>query len=376
MSIKILPYSAEHEEAVQAFNARLAAANPDPNLYSSQFPSFHVSKWLPKRPGCDLYQEFFVAIDDTSAVRGGYILKHQTFLWRGEPIELVAYQLPISEGIINRDFMNIGLLLYKDALCRRPYLWDLGGGDPHLPMPKFLRAAKWQRQLVPFWFRVVHPNAFLRNIAFLKPSLARRIALSLLKYSGLGWLGIKTLYGMRGKRRRADCVTCETVAEFSDWADDVWKDSKNDYSLIAVRDREILNVLYPATASRFIRLKITRNKTIIGWVVLLNTPMSGHKQFGDMRVGTLVDCLARPADASDVVACARDVLESGSADLIISNQCSQAWCQELRECGFFEGPSNLPFLASPKLAAQLQPLQENAATFHINRGDGDGPIHL
>jgi hypothetical protein len=104
--------------------------------------------------------------------------------------------------------------------------------------------------------------------------------------------------------------------------------------------------------------------------------MSGHKHFGNMRVGSLVDCLAKPDDACDVVACSRDFLVANGADLIVSNQGSQAWCQGLKACGFLEGPSNFPFLAAPKLAALLDPFLESAKTFHLNRGGGDGPIHL
>ncbi len=104
--------------------------------------------------------------------------------------------------------------------------------------------------------------------------------------------------------------------------------------------------------------------------------MSGHKQFGDMHVGTLVDCLAAPDDARDVVACARDVLKADGVDLIISNQSSEAWRHALQACGFLNGPSNLPFLAAPQLAALVQPFDEASRRFHINRGDGDGPIHL
>jgi hypothetical protein len=109
---------------------------------------------------------------------------------------------------------------------------------------------------------------------------------------------------------------------------------------------------------------------------LLNTQMSGHRQFGGMRVGTLVGCLAKPADARDVVASARDLLEENGADLIVSNQQSGAWGRALKDCGFLQGPSNFPFFASPKLAALLEPFAANAETFHLNREDGDGPINL
>jgi hypothetical protein len=376
MTIRIVPYTAEHEAAVRAFNARLAEKELDRNLYSTTFPTSHIPTWLPQRAGCDLYQEQFVAVEDDAEVRGGYILKNQTFLIKGTVQRLSHYQLPISEGVIDRRFTNVAVSLYMDALRRQPYLFGLGGGGYHVPIIKFLLVAKWQTILVPFWFRIVRPNVFLRNINVLRNTPARRHVCGLLQGSGFGWVGIKAIQGLLGKYRRPAGVTYELVNEFSAWTNDVWEASKSHYSLIAVRNQQILEVLYPAENARFQRLKVMRDGQIVGWAVLLNTQMSGHRQFGDMRVGTLVDCLAKPDDTRDVVACARDCLINGGADLLISNQAHQAWCHALKDCGFLEGPSNFPFLAAPKLAALLAPFKETAADFHFNRGGGDGPIHL
>jgi hypothetical protein len=376
MSIRVVPYAAEHEEAVRAFNARLALKDLDRALYSTVFPPSHVPTWLPKQPGCDLYQEQFVALDDESAVRGGYILKHNTFLVKGIPLRLTDYRLPISEGIADRRFISVALSLYADAIRRQPLLFGLGGGGYHSPIVKFLLAAGWQSVLVPFWFRVVHPNVFLRNISILQGTALRRGVTELLRCSGLGWLGIRTIHGIIGKYRCPVHVAYELVDEFSDWSDDIWQQSKGHYLLIPARDRQILRVLYPADDARFKRLKVTRDGKSVGWAVLLLTQMFGHKQFGNMRVGTLVDCLAKPDDARDVVACSRDFLMEGGADLLLSNQASQPWTQALKECGFLEGPSNFPFLAAPKVAALLEPFKDSAGGFHLNRGGGDGPINL
>ena len=79
MKLTIVPYAAEHEEAVREFNARLMAKNLDTSLYSIPFPASHIPTWLPKLPGRDLYQEQYLALDEQSVVRGGYILKHHTF---------------------------------------------------------------------------------------------------------------------------------------------------------------------------------------------------------------------------------------------------------------------------------------------------------
>ena len=33
---------------------------------------------------------------------------------------------------------------------------------------------------------------------------------------------------------------------------------------------------------------------MVGWAVVLYVPMQGHNYFGNMRVGSLIDCLALP----------------------------------------------------------------------------------
>jgi hypothetical protein len=376
MRIRVVPYAAEHEEAVRAFNARLAAKNLNPSLYSTIFPTSHIPTWLPKLPGRDLYQEQYLALDEQSVVRGGYILKHHTFLVKGAPLHMADYQLPMSEGIADRRFVNVALSLYLDAMRRQPYLFGLGGGGYHVPVIRFLLMAGWQTTLVPFWFRIVRPNVFLENISMLRNTPLRQQMTDLLKFSGLGWLGIRTIHGVIGKYRHPANVTCELVDEFSEWVDEVWQQSKGYYSLISLRDRAVLQVLYPATDTRFRRLKVMRDGKIIGWAALLVTQMCGHKQFGNMRVGTLVDSLAKPEDARDVAAWCRDLLIEEGADLLVSNQGSQVWSDALKACGFLEGPSNFVFVAAPKLAALLQPFKETAKGFHLNRGGGDGPIHL
>jgi hypothetical protein len=133
--------------------------------------------------------------------------------------------------------------------------------------------------------------------------------------------------------------------------------------------------------------------------VLLDTQMQGHKQFGDMRVGTIVDCLAPPESAGAVIRAAAGLLEQRGVDLIVSNQLHGAWCTALVESGFRAGPSNYLLALSPALAEaagggemrrqagvdRLKPVpplhlqgarRPTGAPFHFNRGDGDGPIHL
>jgi hypothetical protein len=115
---------------------------------------------------------------------------------------------------------------------------------------------------------------------------------------------------------------------------------------------------------------------MLGWTVVLDTQMSGHKHFGNMRVGSIVDCLSHAEDAAEVVRCSSLFLEQRGVDLIVSNQASSVWGQALLAAGYLRGPSNFILALSPMLAARLKPLEGSRTSIHMTRGDGDGPINL
>jgi hypothetical protein len=367
MPIRIVPYTADHVAAVREFNRRLLpdatplapplAPAPRPTVDDLQFPETPDPGWLPG-------MQLFVACEG-DAMHGGYILRRQEFSVLGETVPVAHYRLPLSEGIIDRKYAMLGLRLVRDALAREPRLYALGMGGAQHPLPQMLKRLGWRMCAVPFHFKVVHPFRFLREIRALRTTPARRFILDAAAYTGAGWLGLR-LMGHAGRVRN---VKCETAATFSAWADAIWDRSRADYGMLAERNSGILDALYPPEDQRFLRIRAAG-----GWAVLLDTAMEGHKQFGNIRVGTIVDCLAPPGDAATVVRAATRTLEKRGVDLIVSNQLHADWCQALAGAGFRRGPSNFLFAASPALAALLDEAEDGE--LHINRGDGDGPIHL
>ena len=86
--------------------------------------------------------------------------------------------------------------------------------------------------------------------------------------------------------------------------------SHTDYSLVAVRDATILNILYPASEPRWHRLKVSFEGRVVGWAVVLCVPMEDHNYFGNMRVGSLIDCMALPGSESKVTTVAMQFLQA------------------------------------------------------------------
>jgi len=364
-------YAEEHVPAARAFNERLAAGGVRERLAESPVP-----KWLPPSGSERLFQEYFV-LRDGAAVRGAYVLKHQPFLVAGEAVTIADYRFPISEGRSDPHFALVGLLTLKDALRRQPLLFGLGAGGFDEPVSRLLKNTRFRLVACPFFFRVNHPNRFFRHITFLRGRRAVRLALDAAAFSGLGWVGIRLANVVKTRvLPDASDYVAEPVSTFGHWADQVWEAAKQEYALIAVRDRPLLDVLYPERETRFERLKVTRRGRPVGWAVLLDTPMKTHRQFGDMRVGSVVDCLATPGEETAVIHVATRHLVRAGVDLIVSNQLHDSWVRAFRNEGYFQGPSNFIFAASPRLAERINPFETSYRRVHMTRGDGDGPINL
>jgi hypothetical protein len=278
---------------------------------------------------------------------------------------------------VDRSFKGIGNLLMEDGLKRKPILFALGIGGFDQPAAKYYKKMGWAVMGVPFYFKIVHVFKFLRNIVYLRRNFLQKFLLDLAAFSGIGWLGLKVLNVSKFRKTiKVEDSTSEMIDAFGKWADDLWKVSRNGYMFSAVRDSEALNILYPSSDQRFIRVRVFYGKDNVGWAVLLATQMEEHNYFGAMKLGSIVDCLSLPGFEEYVIEESTGILKALGVDLIVSNQSYRSWCRALRNCGYANGPSNFLFCTSPSLTDELEPVGKNFGLVHINRGDGGGPINL
>jgi len=358
-SITIEPYAAAHEPAVISFNARLAAGGSRYRLPA------------PAPPDLD----GFVAVDG-EAVRGGYFVKHQPFLVAGENLTVQHLELPLSEGSVDPRHSPVGVQILLHALRRHPLMYSLGVGSLDHPLPRMLVTLGWRLRLVPFYFRVVRAAPFLRNVRAIRTTRVRRLAADLAATWGVGRVAFAALHLVRTTPSLfARLYEAEVVASFGAWADDVWTFARPTLTFAAERSAAALARAYPTSDGRFIRLRVTRAAATVGWAVLLATDMRDHAHFGDLRVGTIVDCLAVPGHERAVAAAATRELARRDVALIVTNQQHEGWGAAFRRAGYLSGPSNYAFGASRRLGAALA-TDAAAARVHLTRGDGSGPIHL
>ncbi len=375
MGIRVVEYAEQWNAALAAFNARLAAGGskvcfPPPPQRDVGPPWFHQG----------LDESRFLAVEESSAegcaVRGAYAMKFQRFWLSGDVLPVADLMLPVSEAIVDRNYSHVALGLLVDvqgdSRCCTAWEWV----DSRNRSARLLKAAGWQLFSVPFYFQIIRPFPFFRNIDYLRKSVIRRLACDFLAYSGLGWLSVATVRVLHPRRIALnDSVQAEVVEDFGPWADDVWEAGKAHYGLCSLRDAATLRKMYPPGVPNCVRLKISAQGRPIGWSVLLTTALAGHAYFGHMRLGSIVDCFAGPDDAAYVIDRSRAYLRRG-ADLIVSNQSHRLWRTAFQLCGFVSGPSNFLFASSKALTEAMARKCVSAADVHVNRGDGDGPINL
>ena len=147
-----------------------------------------------------------------------------------------------------------------------------------------------------------------------------------------------------------------------DWSSDVCSSD--------LRNSKYLNELY--SSERFIKLKFFHNNKLVGWSVALCTKLNNHKQFGNMQLGSIIDCLSLKNYEFEIINKTTEILKEKGSNLIVSNQTHIFWQNAFKKNIFIRGISNFIFASSKSLSNKIK----TNKFMHITRGDGDGPINL
>ena len=325
-----------------------------------------------------IYERSFILTENKTTVRAGYTLKCQWFKVNDTLLHIRYYYRPVSAGIFNKKYNVCGVLLVNDAQKRYPNIFSLGMGGASEALPKLLKGLNWNIQKVPFFFKVCHPLTFLKNIRYLKGTKLKSFIIMLVANSGLGWLCIKffflivSLFYIRLKKE--PYIVAEKIEVFDQDLNSVWENAKQYSSFIAVRNCEYLKTLY--SDKRFIKLKFFDDNEVVGWSICLCTKLYDHKQFGYMKLGSIVDCLALKGYEKSIINRTSQMLKKKGVDLIVSNQAQIFWKNALKMNSFINGPSNFIFASSKVLSDKLKGNIQLRGHIHLTRGDGDGPINL
>lgn len=324
----------------------------------------------------DIYFETFGTFSQETLC-GIHTIKYQSFFCKQEkkcqPIGM--YQYPVSLGIMDTRFGKVGAVQAMTAEKHSPNLFALGMGGFHNDLPKLLTAMGWWLMPVAFYFKIKNPYHFCKDMQYLRKTRTRRLLLDLLAYTGTASLGHILFNCIKQTPKMPSTIAYKRVPAFDDSVNMIWEKSKQDYDFIAQRDQDNLNYMFPKLDPRFHRLYIyDKQRGLIGWVAIAISNMHQDKYFGNLKLATIADGLAKPDDIPLLLAAASHYIDGHAVDLIVSNQSHHSWQHAFAQYGFLSGPSNYIFAGSKKLKQTLASLSID--NMYLNRGDCDGPIHI
>ena len=366
MPIAFVPFEPQHEDAVRRFNERLVAGH-------AVTPFFPEAK-APQ--GTNANMQPFLAVDHDAGqleVRGSFLEVRYPALIAGAEGEVLNCQSPVSEGLVDQKYLLLPSQIFKVLLRKNPFVFVVGMGGLQNPLPRFLKAAGWSVEEVPFYYKVIRASRFLQQMPQLQQPVWKKTAAQIGAFSGLGALAFRVMHRNKSvpDLRRYSIAK----AEWGPWATELWERFRMQIQFGVARDQASVPLLY-RSGREIGPLVIQHDGVICGWSMALLTPMQNNVHFANLRVATILDCIAD--DEHRVAAVTRTVeyLAQAGADIVITNQSHAPTQQAFLDAGFRPGPSNYLLAASPKLAAAIGGTPVKSGSIHLTRSDGDGPINL
>jgi hypothetical protein len=329
MSVRLVPHEERWRGAVRDLNVR-AAARGGWGFFEDPVP-----RWLPPAPEREIFREYFVAIEDGDAARGGYVLKREPARVDGGDALVASVQGPYSEGAVDPQHAKVTFALARDISERSAfaYGWGLEGREDSVL--RLFHALGWR-------------------------SRATQLLL---------WLGPPALSSTRRSSKWRDLYA--EVPAFGAWADTLWEANADRYAFAVRRTKKVLCDLYPAERPEFRRLQVHRRGEVVGWALVGSRKFNGHPRFGSAHTGVIWDFFAAPEDAHLVVSAALHALQRSGACAVLASTLHDAWINGFRSNGFRLRRERRHWLVSNALASRLQPFEQRAADCLLTFGDGE-----
>jgi hypothetical protein len=362
MTPSIVPFEADlHRSLVDEFNDTLAR---------HRYPLFFTPT-PPHDPTKPLSTHSFVVLDKNKVV-GVYKLKEQIFKGAKTEEKIGMYQIPISAGIYDPTYTMVGFQCLRDCLKRSEKLFCLGMGSRSHPVARMVHSLKWRLNAVPFYFCVLSPERFFKNLPILQKKLGKFLALA--AFLRLPQLAFFLFNFIKPDPVDPSVITLR-VEHFGGDADNVWEKAKPYYDFIGIRNSEALNLLYPDSIPEYHRLEIRQAGQCIGWGLVFGVQMKNDSYFGNLKVGFIADFLSLWNRETHVISACKHYLKQLQCDVIVTNQCHYKWQRAFSRSGFLKGPSNFYFASSKKLTEALGESYDVSRLF-LTRGDNEGPESL
>ena len=201
----------------------------------------------------------------------------------------------------------------------------------------------------------------------LSRSLTRALMASLSWVIFTGWFLVTT----RGRNSQ----TCNRVIEENEFDasyDVLWNQVGHRFEALVVRDRAYLESRFGAPVSPYRILAYRKEGELQGYCILKIKDFQNDSRMGNLRVGTIVDCLYDPSHPQifqALLTASIERLKSERADAILCTASHTQIQQLLKRSGFFKLPATLNFAYHDRLGVVPRDLPLNS--WHLMRGDSD-----
>jgi len=254
------------------------------------------------------------------------------------------------------------------------------------PVLRILTGLKWvHKGVLPQYLRVMNARGVLANIqpltveavsaggrgSFLRLYLRSRFV-RLIGSAGLA-LGQRLWWGMnclaRLKPTQADLQWEEA---FDDSYTHLWQSVAGQLGATLVRDRAALESRYGGKIEGYRLLTCRRNGKLHGYCIVKLKQFVNDQRMGNMKLGTIVDCLYDPREPSvlhGLVAHVAQWARQEGVDALLCTASRKSIGQGLLRNGFFTIPGNLNFAYHSRSPLELEEISLD--NWHLMRGDSD-----
>ena len=321
-------------------------------------------------------------------VKGDDIVGHVTTI----PVQLASFGKSISTHWIvglmvlpeHRNSL-VGPMLIKEVNRSLDCALSL---HVELPVLRILTGLKWvHKGVLPQYLRVLNAHEVSQNVqasgmkalagsaADTTFALPARFVGSVMRFLGRWGLMVgQVLWVAVTFIAKPGALPVEVREEkgFDDSYDQLWQSVGGQFGACVARDQRYLQGRFGRHPDRYRVLGCRQKDRLLGYCIVKTKQFSNDPRMGNMKIGTIVDCLFDPVAPGAFQALLDRVLKVCAREKVHAILCTSSHAtvrRLLRANGYFSIPGNLNFACHNRTNVPLQdiPLE----SWHLMRGDSD-----
>jgi hypothetical protein len=240
------------------------------------------------------------------------------------------------------------------------------------PVQRILTGMKWShRGVLSEYLRVLDARALTRNV---RMGALRRLSAPARLLAGWALALLQAARSLQGRLARPKGAPGAVREEqgFDAGFDVLWHSVRDRFGACVSRDRESLRRRYGGRPESYRVLACREGPRLLGYCIVKVKQFSGDPRMGDLRLGTIVDCLFDPSSPEvmqSLLSEALGLFRREGVQAVLCTASHAAVTRLLRANGFLAIPGNLNFALHNRTPMPL--LDIPLGSWHLMRGDSD-----